>query len=200
MQDSTSAISEFSARLKKGNIYLQWVIKSLHQISKIRIEVKSADESIFQLIDEINSENYSKKITKDSLNYLQYNYTYKPFKNGVYFFRINLIDKNFSVKYTDVIKIGVSDVIEFKLFQNTPNPFNPSTNISYELYTASKVALKIYSLDGKEIESLVDEYQNPGSYKIEFNAAKFAELSSGIYFYKLQTDHSSDIKKMIFTK
>jgi hypothetical protein len=199
-QDSTNAITEFSARLKKGNIYLRWVIRSLPQVSKIRIEVKSSDEVVYQLIDEINSENYSKIIKKDSLDYLQYNYIYKPLKNGVYFFKINLVDKNFDVKYTDNIKIGVSDIIEFKLYQNSPNPFNPSTNISYELFTASKIALKIYSLDGKEIETLVDEFQSPGSYKIEFNATKFAELSSGIYFYKLQTDHSSDIKKMIFTK
>jgi len=200
LQDSTTAITEFSARLKKGNIYLRWMIKSLPQISKIRVEIKSADESVFQLIDEINSENFSKKIKKDSIEYLQYNYTYKPLKNGVYFFKISLIEKNFSINSSDIIKIGVSDIIEFKLYQNTPNPFNPTTNISYELYNASKVALKIYSLEGKEIETLVDEFQNPGSYKIEFNATRFAELSSGIYFYKLQTDHSSDIKKMIFTK
>ncbi|MFA5404912.1 MAG: T9SS type A sorting domain-containing protein [Ignavibacteria bacterium] len=199
-QDSTSAISEFSARLKKGNIYLRWLIKSLPQISKIRIEVKSSEESIYQLIDEINIENYTKKIKQDSLDYLQYNYTYKPLKNGVYFFKINLIDKNYIIEYSDAIKIGVSDVIEFKLYQNSPNPFNPSTYISYELYSAMKIVLKIYSLDGKEIETLVDEFQNPGSYRIEFSAMKYAELSSGIYFYKLQTDHSSDIKKMIFTK
>jgi hypothetical protein len=199
-EDSTSAISEFSAKLKKGNIYLRWVNKSLPQITKIKIEVKYSEERVFQLVDEINSENYTKKILKDSTNYLQYNYTFKPLKNGVYFFRISLLDNSFNVKYSDIIKIGVSDVTEFKLYQNSPNPFNPSTNINYDLFTASKVILRIYSLDGKEIETLVDEFQNPGSYKIEFNATKYLELASGIYFYKLQTDHSSDIKKMIFTK
>ncbi len=194
------SISEFSARLKKGNIYLRWVIRDIPQVSKVKIEVKNPEENIFHLVDDIGIENYSKRFKKDSIDYLQYNYTYKPLRNGVYFFKVSLIDKNLNIKNTDEIKIGVSDIVEFKLHQNSPNPFNPSTSISYELFSATKVTLKIYSLDGKEIEVLVDDFQNPGTYKIEFNATKYSDLSSGIYFYKLQTDHSSDIKKMIFTK
>lgn len=200
LQDTASVISEFSARLKKSNVYLHWMIKNLPDISKIRIEMKSGEESVYQYLDEINSDNYSKKIIKDSVEYLNFYYTYKPLRNGVYFFKLKLFDKNYQVKSTEEIKIGISDITEIKLYQNSPNPFNPTTSISYELYTATKVMLKIYSLDGKEVETLVDEFQTPGSYKIEFNATKYTELSSGIYFYKLQTDHSSDIKKMIFTK
>lgn len=200
LSDSINAISEFSAKMKKGNIYLRCVIKNLPQLSKIRIEIKNSDENLYRPLDDINKENFTKKIIKDSSEYLQFNYTHKPLKNGVYFFKVSLLDKSFNAEYSDVIKIGVSEIVEFKLHQNSPNPFNPSTNISYELFSATKVILKIYSLDGKEIETLVDEYQNPGLYKIEFNASRYAELSSGIYFYKLQTDHSSDIKKMIFTK
>lgn len=199
-QDSASVINEFSARLKKNNIYLKWVIKNFPEISKIKLEVKNGEEAVYQLLDEINGDNFSKKIKQDSAILLQFNYIFKPNKNGVYFFKINILDKNFQTKNTDAIKIGVSDIVEFKLHQNTPNPFNPTTYISYELYSAAKVTLRIYSLDGKEIETLIDDFQNAGTYKIEFNATKFSELSSGIYFYKLQTGHSSDIKKMIFTK
>ena len=196
-QDSTNAISEFSAKLKKSTIYLQWVIRSLPEITKIKLDVKNPGEKVYRFLDDINAENYSKKTTKDSEEYHIFNYSYKPFTNGVYFFRISLNDKNLKTRYTDEIKIGVSEITEFKLFQNSPNPFNPVTSISYELFVQEKVTLKIYSLDGREIETLVDENQSPGTYKVDFNAG---ELSSGIYFYKLQTEHSSDIKKMIFTK
>jgi hypothetical protein len=199
-EDNSNIISEFSAKMKKGSIYLKWENRNLSQLYKIRLEVKYPDENVFQLIDEIGIESYSKKILKDSSEYLQFFYTYKPVRNGVYYFKINLIDKNLAIKSTDVIKIGVSDIVEFKLFQNSPNPFNPKTSISYELYSATKVTLKVYALDGREIETLVEEYQNPGTYRIEFNAVKLSDLSSGIYFYKLQTDRSSDIKKMIFEK
>lgn len=200
LQDTSNAITEFSAKLKKGSIYLQWVIRSLPEISKIRVEMKNADEGLYRSLDEINYENYSRKNKKDSSVYLSYYYTYKPYKNGVYFFKVSLLDKSYRIKYTDEIKIGVSELAESKLFQNTPNPFNPTTSISYEIYSATKVILKIYSLEGKEIETLMDDFQGPGTYRLEFNTAKHPELSSGIYFYKLQTDRSSDIKKMIFTK
>lgn len=200
MQDSASAISEFSARLKKGKINLHWNIKNTPDINKIRLEVKSPGENIYRYLDEINIESYSKKSLIESVEIFEYNYSIKPEKNGVYFFRIILTDKNFNKKHSDEIKIGVSDITEFRLHQNSPNPFNPTTSIGYELYTATNVTLKIYSLDGKEVETLIDEFQQAGVYKIDFNAGKNTELSSGIYFYKLQTNHSSDIKKMIFTK
>jgi hypothetical protein len=200
MQDTSTVISEFSAKLKKNNIYLNWSLKKINDISKIRMEVKNPGDGIFQYLEEINSENYLQKIKNDSTEYYNYSYSYKPYKEGVYFFRIKIIDKNYHIINSEEIKIGVSDVSEFKLHQNSPNPFNPTTSITYELYSPTKVILKIYSLNGKEIETLVEDYQSPGTYKIDFNAAKYAELSSGIYFYKLQADHSSDIKKMIFTK
>jgi hypothetical protein len=62
------------------------------------------------------------------------------------------------------------------------------------------VKLKVFSIDGKEVAVLLDEVKNPGSYKIEFNISKYGNYSSGIYFYKIDTDYSSDIKKMIYTK
>jgi len=200
LQDSSSLISDFTAKIKKNQIFLSWKIKYHSDLSKIRLEVKGPGEYAFRFSDEINIDNYSKKTETDNIEFFEYNSTYKPDKNGVYFFRIKLTDKNYSIKSTDEIKIGVSDIKEFKLHQNSPNPFNPTTTIEYELFTASKVLLKVYSLDGKEIETLVDELQQPGNYRVDFTAGKNSELSSGIYFYKLQTNHSFDIKKMIFTK
>lgn len=85
----------------------------------------------------------------------------------------------------------------FSLAQNFPNPFNPSTSISYTLGKKSFVSLKIYDITGKEISSLVNANQTEGKYSVNFNAAK---LSSGIYFYSLKTDYFSETRKMILTK
>jgi hypothetical protein len=71
----------------------------------------------------------------------------------------------------------------FALYQNYPNPFNPETIISYSIIKSDRVTLKIYDILGKEEECLVDEFQNGGSYRVNFKAKN---LSSGIYFYKLQ--------------
>ncbi len=85
----------------------------------------------------------------------------------------------------------------FSLSQNYPNPFNPSTRINYELPITNYVSIKVYDVLGNEIETLVNEKQNAGSYSVNFNAAS---LPSGIYFYKLVTEIFSETKKMILKK
>ncbi|MBX7047444.1 MAG: T9SS type A sorting domain-containing protein [Ignavibacteria bacterium] len=86
---------------------------------------------------------------------------------------------------------------KFSLSQNYPNPFNPSTQINYELPITNYVSLKVYDNLGNEVETLVAEKQNTGSYSVDFNATS---LPSGIYFYKLTTEKFSETKKMILIK
>ena len=86
---------------------------------------------------------------------------------------------------------------EFKLAQNYPNPFNPSTLIEYSVPKTERVSIKIYNVLGKEIATLVDEIKEPGIYSVRFDAS---QLSSGIYFYKLQSESYSAVRKMILQK
>jgi hypothetical protein len=85
----------------------------------------------------------------------------------------------------------------FTLNQNYPNPFNPVTKISFALPKAGFVTLKVYDLLGKEVSTLVNQEMNAGSYNVDFNGAK---LSSGLYFYKLETNGFSSVKKMMLVK
>jgi len=86
---------------------------------------------------------------------------------------------------------------KFVLFQNYPNPFNSTTIISYSVKEFSHINIKIYNFLGEHVTTLVEEYQNPGFYKVNFNAKN---LSSGIYFYDFQTANHRDIKKMVLVK
>lgn len=86
---------------------------------------------------------------------------------------------------------------EYELFQNYPNPFNPSTTISYSLPKQSQVTLKVYDILGNEIETLDNEEKAAGTHKINFNASN---LSSGLYFYKLEAENYVEGKKMILLK
>lgn len=88
---------------------------------------------------------------------------------------------------------------DFKLYNNYPNPFNPGTVISYTIPTASNVQLKIYDVLGNEIITLVNEYQQPGKYSVEFRV-KSDELSSGIYFYRLSANDMHLTKKLLYLK
>lgn len=86
---------------------------------------------------------------------------------------------------------------EYKLMQNYPNPFNPETKIKFQIKESGFVSLKIYDILGKEISSLVNEDLKSGEYEINWNAEKY---SSGIYFFKLEANKFSEIKKMMFVK
>ena len=87
--------------------------------------------------------------------------------------------------------------IKYKLGYNYPNPFNPATKISYSIEKSGLTKLKIYDILGREIKTLVNEIKNPGEYTVEFNGST---LSSGVYFYKLESGSFSDIKRMMLIK
>jgi photosystem II stability/assembly factor-like uncharacterized protein len=93
--------------------------------------------------------------------------------------------------------VNNSTPVAFKLSQNYPNPFNPSTKINYSIARSGIVKITVYDVLGKVVKTLVDEKETPGSYTVEFNAVN---LSSGIYFYRLETDGFTDVKKMILLK
>ena len=86
---------------------------------------------------------------------------------------------------------------EFKLEQNYPNPFNPSTNIVYSIPENGFVALKVFDLLGEEVATLVNEPMQSGTYSVQFDAKN---LSSGTYFYRLQTEKFTDTKRMLYLK
>lgn len=86
---------------------------------------------------------------------------------------------------------------EFSLAQNYPNPFNPSTKINFDIPKAGFVSIKIYDVLGKEVGILLNEELSTGSYSVDFNGSG---LSSGVYFYRLNADGFTQIKKMILNK
>lgn len=86
---------------------------------------------------------------------------------------------------------------KFELKQNFPNPFNPNTVISFSVAKAENVQIKVYDITGKEVQTLVNEVKSPGSYNIMFNAAN---LSSGVYFYRIIAGSFTEVKKMTLVK
>lgn len=85
----------------------------------------------------------------------------------------------------------------FNLSQNYPNPFNPSTTIAYSLKANDKVKLSVYDVTGKEVAVLVDGIQSAGTHTVQFDGTN---LTSGIYFYKLQTADQIFTRKMTLIK
>ncbi len=85
----------------------------------------------------------------------------------------------------------------YTLLQNYPNPFNPSTKISFSLPKAGNVTLVVYDILGREVATIMNEFTTAGNHTINFNASN---LSSGVYFYKIQAGDFTDTKKMMLIK
>lgn len=119
-----------------------------------------------------------------------------------YYYKITAVDfSGNESQYSNVISVDNNtkidkqkSILEFCLFQNYPNPFNPLTIINYSVKNSCKVNLNIYNLNGQNMMTLVNSYQQAGNYSIQFDASN---LSSGIYIYKIQMESYTDIKKMI---
>jgi len=90
---------------------------------------------------------------------------------------------------------GISD--DYKLYQNFPNPFNPATIINYKINQSGFVTLNVYNLVGQVVKTLVNDYQEPGTYSRQFDAS---ELSAGVYLYKLQVNNFTSVKRMTLIK
>jgi len=93
--------------------------------------------------------------------------------------------------------VALEDPINYYISANYPNPFNPTTQISYQLPKNSFVNLVVYNSLGQKVEELVNQNQSVGKYTVKFDANN---LPSGVYIYKLQAGEFSDVKKMLLTK
>jgi hypothetical protein len=98
---------------------------------------------------------------------------------------------------TSVKEVQTDKPEEFELIQNYPNPFNPATTISYTIEKDDHVNLVVYDVLGRQVLELVNEQQKAGDHSIKFSAVN---LSSGIYYCRLQTTNSVKTNKMILSK
>jgi len=134
-------------------------------------------------------------------------------QTSIYFYRLKQIDVDGQSKYSYEDTISVITKLEseiqspsiFSLKQNFPNPFNPSTVISYQLSVNSKVSLIIYDLLGNKVAILVDEEQSAGDHSVKFDATNHLQLTtysipSGVYFYQLRAGNFVETKKLVIAK
>ena len=101
------------------------------------------------------------------------------------------------ISLTGVGDNSTEPMLTYKLYNNYPNPFNPSTTIKYSVAENTFVSLKIYDVAGSEVGTVVNREQAAGEYEIDFNAES---LTSGVYIYKIQAGDFVQTKKMILMK
>jgi len=189
-------LSSFTSSVNNNNVQLNWTTASETNNSGFDIErrdERSEAQDVWNQISFINGHG-----TTTSPN--NYEFTDRNLASGKYNYRLKQTDFNGNFEYHNLSDEVVIEVPEkFELAQNYPNPFNPSTVIRYSLSENSFVTLKVYDVTGNEVATLVSEKQNSGTYNYQFSTVN-NQLSSGVYFYKIQAGNFSAVKRMLLIK
>ena len=98
--------------------------------------------------------------------------------------------------------VDLSSPSLFSLSQNCPNPFGQMTDIRYQISVKNRVSMKIYDITGRLVRVLIDEDQKPGSYTVSWDGKDMVgrKVASGVYFYRLETNETNAVKKMIIVR
>ena len=190
---ATTRIVAFSGEPKRQSILLRWQTSEEINVNGFEIQRRLVSDTLFQTVDFIKSLN-----TAGLPGSFSYSYEDSLTRSGTYIFRLRQVNLNNSVKFSEEITLVFTFIPDkFALFQNYPNPFNPTTTIRYDLPSGGRVLLTVYNMLGQEVARLVDGLQATGRYEIPFTAGN---LSSGIYFYKLQAGSYTETRKMVILR
>ena len=192
-------IYEVQPGVKGNQIVLELAnISQTEEAKNLKIElIKKSNHIIFN-----QTEKLIEKITKGTKKEVSFSfdveYDIGTTKSDTIEFIIT--DHN-TINKTKQFILSYTGPKEFKLEQNYPNPFNPTTKIRYTIPDVgselAQTVIKVYDILGNEVATLVNEEKEPGYYEVEFNAE---QLSSGIYFYRLQVGNYTQTKKMILLR
>ncbi len=183
-------LTSFSASVTGlGDVVLNWSTATETNNHMFEIE-RRAETGEYFTIGFVNGAG----TTTEPQNYV---YTDRTVETGKYFYRLKQMDFDGRYEYSDEVEIDVNGPLSFNLEQNYPNPFNPSTNIKYSVAESGHITLSVYNTVGEEVAILVDGFKESGFFEVAFDATN---LPSGVYLYRLQSENSVQLKKMMLLK
>ena len=182
-------LTSFSANVSDGAVVLNWYTATELNNSGFEVERKSQNTDWARIAFVPGS-----GTTTEGRNY---SYSDNSITSGTYTYRLRQVDFDGSFEYSQEVNVDVTPTMDYALQQNYPNPFNPSTKIRFTVPEASVVKLAVFNAIGEEIKELVNNYYTAGSHEIIFNASN---LSSGIYFVKMESGSFVSTRKMTLLK
>lgn len=123
--------------------------------------------------------------------------------SGKYFYRLKQIDIDGEYTYSEKVEVTIGIPDKYELYQNYPNPFNPSTILKYSIPEDNFVTLKVYDITGRVVQTIFNnEWHTAGIYDYDFSKSgnHSFELSSGVYFYRLQSGDFNKVMKMVLLR
>jgi len=179
----------FSGKAKGSHIYLNW--STATEVNNYGFEIERKTENTDWIKVGFVAGNGNSNSPKE------YSFNDKPLFGKVFKYRLKQIDTDGKFAYSSEIEVQPGISVKFSVSQNFPNPFNPTTRIEFTIPSDNKVEVKVYSVLGTEIATLLNEYKEAGSYSIDFSASN---LVSGVYLYRITSGKYSEIKKMILLR
>lgn len=185
-------LTSFTANTSDHEVVLSW--RTATEVNNYRFEVQrsviSNHISKFETIGIVSGHGNSNS-PKDYL------FIDSDVLSGVVQYRLKQIDNNGSFTFSKLATIENNVLAKTELYQNYPNPFNPSTAIGFTLAVAEDVTFIVYNSLGQKVSVLIDRKMNAGKHNVKFNATN---LTSGLYFYTLQTEGYSQTIKMLLLR
>ncbi|MCL6495081.1 MAG: T9SS type A sorting domain-containing protein [Ignavibacterium sp.] len=202
-------LTAFTAFVKGNSVELNWTTATETNNKGFEIQRKQ----VFSQQSSVSNQEWISidfvKGNGTSTEPKNYSFVDEGLASGKYAYRLKQIDYDGSFSYSDIVEVEINNPEEFTLEQNYPNPFNPETKIKFKIQTSSLnpfskgegsfTSLKVFDVLGNEVAVLVNEFKQSGYYEVEFNANNY-NLTSGIYFYRLQAGSFIEVRKMIYNK
>lgn len=184
-------LGSFTASINNRNVELNWNTSAETNNAGFEVERKLSGSESWQELAFVSGNGFTNTVRN-------YTYTDRNLSEGTYNYRLKQVDYNGNFEYFNLnseIEIGTPN--SYNISQNYPNPFNPSTKINFEMAKEGNVSIKVFDYTGKEISTLVNGFRSAGYYTIDFNAIN---LSSGIYFYRMEANNFTKVMKMSLIK
>lgn len=182
-------LTAFTAAHADGNVVLNWATATETNNSGFHVERRTPGNT-FESVAFVPGFGTTTEAKA-------YSYVDEKLAAGTYIYRLKQVDFDGTSEYTQEINVDVTAPLEFALGQNYPNPFNPATLIKFSLAAPGMVNLSVYNALGEKVSTLVNNVREAGNYEVKFDASN---LTSGIYFYRLEAGNFVSIKKMMLIK
>ena len=165
----------------------------------------SSSEHGFKIQRSLNNPNNFSDVGTVGPNVLNYIDSTGISPVNIYYYRVYAYTAGGNSGYSNVVAVLVTSLEptgtvipdKYALYNNYPNPFNPSTKIKFDVPKNDYVSLKVYNLSGQVVASVVEQNLGAGRYEIDFDGAY---LSTGTYFYRIETSSFTETKKMVLVK
>jgi len=192
-------LTHFDYNIIGKEVRLNWETATEKNSNNFDIERKELNTNIWEHRGSIKA-----NFVSNSIKF--YSFSETNLVPGKYFYRLRMNDNDGTFQYSKIVEAEIKAPARSTLLQNFPNPFNPSTCISFELHTDAHVLLEVFDVKGEKVSCLVNEFRKAGAYEAKFIPSEYrSNLTSGIYFCRISTitlngSKFSMVKKMLFMK